>query len=69
MFTAAQLLAMTDNELGIHASGGYGAAKRNAFYTSLRTALARSEGKQQAKNQIVEQLFGRRLPVPQPSGD
>ena len=37
--TPSQLLAMSDHELGCHASGGYGAKKRNEFYASLRAAL------------------------------
>jgi hypothetical protein len=66
MFTAAQLLAMTDNEIGTHASGGYGPAKRNEFYASLRQVLERSANKADAKQSI----FGKLTAVPhQPSGD
>ena len=50
MFTPAQLLAMTDNELGTHASGGYGAKLRNEFYASLRAGLAKAD----AKTQILD---------------
>lgn len=37
--TFNELLAMTDHDLGCHASGGYGAKKRNEFYATLRAAL------------------------------
>jgi hypothetical protein len=37
--TTNELLAMTDNEIGTHASGGYGAKKRNEFYAAIRRAL------------------------------
>lgn len=37
--TANELLALSDNELGTLASGGYGPKKRNEFYASLRRAL------------------------------
>ena len=61
MFTPAQLLAMTDNEWGTHASGGYGAKLRNEFYASLRKALTGAD----AKAQIVHGLFGRREQQPE----
>lgn len=37
--TPSQLLALSDNELGTFASGGYGPKKRNEFYAALRRAL------------------------------
>lgn len=37
--TASELLALSDNELGTLASGGYGPKKRNEFYAALRKAL------------------------------
>jgi len=61
MFTPAQLLAMTDNELGTHASGGYGAKLRNEFFASLRAGLEKAD----AKGQIVERAFGRRERQPE----
>lgn len=47
--TVNELLAMTDHELGCHASGGYGAKKRNEFYASLRAALLAAAQKQPVK--------------------
>lgn len=41
--TAAELDALSDTELGVYASGGYGAKKRNEFYASLRDALRRAK--------------------------
>jgi hypothetical protein len=38
--TPTQLLALSDNDLGTYASGGFGPKKRNEFYVSLRRALA-----------------------------
>lgn len=63
MFTASQLLAMTDNELGTHASGGYGPAKRNEFYASIRRELSKADAKQS--------IFGKLTVVPhdRPAGD
>jgi hypothetical protein len=37
--TPSQLLALSDNELGTYASGGYGPKKRNEFYVAIRRAL------------------------------
>lgn len=40
--SANELLALSDNELGTFASGGYGPKKRNEFYAALRRALLKA---------------------------
>lgn len=41
--TAADLDRMTDTEIGVHASGGYGPRKRNEFYAALREVLKKAK--------------------------
>ena len=38
--TASDLLVMSDNDIGTHASGGYGAKKRNEFIAAVRRAAS-----------------------------
>ena len=54
MFTAAQLLAMSDTEIATIASGSYGAEKRGEMMRSIRAAAEKAD----AKVRIVEQLRG-----------
>jgi hypothetical protein len=65
MFTAAQITAMSDNELATYASGGYGAARRAEFMRWLRKLVERSENKADAKGSI----FGKLVAVPSTTGD
>lgn len=43
MMTAHDLDALSDTELGVYASGGYGPKKRNEFYASLRDAFRKAK--------------------------
>lgn len=52
MFTAAEILAMDDREIAMHAAGSYGPEKRGAMMRTIR-ALAEKAG---AKGQIIDRL-------------
>ncbi len=60
MFTASQIVAMTDNELGTYASGGYGPKARGEMIATIRRlALAETSHRDQveaAKLSIAERL-------------
>lgn len=56
MFTAAQIAAMDDREMAMHASGSYGPKLRNEFTASVRLVAEKAD----AKNQILSAAFGKR---------
>jgi hypothetical protein len=48
--TPSQIVAMSDNEIGMYASGGYGPAKRQEFITAVRKLAL----KDVARGEILE---------------
>jgi len=54
--TASEIIAMDDRTIGIHASGGFGPAKRQEFIAAVRRA-ALAETKANAADEIRRSPF------------